>query len=465
MANFVISTHMTKGDVLPFLRFGSALRKRGHDVTLVTHGAFESLALKAGISFCALDAPEEYEEVMKDLYLIEDPLNRPELAAIYHKKYYSHEKFRKEYDILSALCSREDSVLVCKERDGFVAMMVSEKLQIPIITGVLAPSYLTQLQVWEEIGLEYAISLINSFRDEIGLPPVQSWTRWLGGSKKNIAFWHETFDSALPAEKENLPVQTVGFPLADTAEYEAIPESLAEFIRGGEPPILITGGTGKMIRPNFYQVSIEACKLLKRRTILVSNHEELIQTDLPDFIQWHRVLPLASVYPLVGAVIHHGGIGTISGAMVAGIPQLALAADTDRPDNGLRIKNLGIGDYLPPFQWKPEIIAQSLLQTLKPSVYNRCRNLAEIIKKHDTMSTACAVAEAVVGKREYAISSDEIKMEDTSRKQTGREPVVAGSHASLSDNRRAWLAQQLLKRRQADSRPHAGNEVANDYRN
>lgn len=464
MANFVISTHMTKGDVLPFLRFGSALRKRGHDVTLVTHGVFESLAVKAGISFCALDTPEEYEEVMKDLYLIEDPLNRPELAAEYHRKYYSHDKFRKEYEILSGLCSREDSVLVCKERDGFVAMMVSEKLQIPIITGVLAPSYVTQLQVWEEIGLEYAIALINSFRHELALPPVQSWTKWLGGSKKNLAFWHETFDSALPVEEGQLSVQTVGFPLADNAEYEAIPASLAEFIRDGEPPILITGGTGKMIRPNFYQVSIEACKLLKRRTILVSNHEELIQTELPDYIQWHRVLPLASVYPLLGAVIHHGGIGTISGAMVAGIPQLALAADTDRPDNGMRIKNLGIGDYLPPFQWKPELIAKSVLQILKPSVHKRCQDLAEIIRNHDTMSEACALAEAVVGKREYAIASEEVKA-DTHQEQTNREPVVLWEQEPLSDNRRAWLAQQLLKRRQTDNRPQAGSEVTHEHRN
>jgi len=32
MANIVITTHWTDGDVLPFIKIGSELRKRGHRV-------------------------------------------------------------------------------------------------------------------------------------------------------------------------------------------------------------------------------------------------------------------------------------------------------------------------------------------------------------------------------------------------------------------------------------------------
>src|SRR5690606_22840964 len=151
-------------------------------------------------------------------------------------------------------------------------------------------------------------------------------------------------------------VETGGFPLPDAAEFEPLPDDLTAFIEAADPPLLVTGGTGKMIKPGFYEASIAACKQMGRRTILDTRHDEFVQGDLPDHIRWYRVLPLASVYPLVAGVIHHGGIGTITGAMEAGVPQLALAADTDRPDNGMRIRRLGIGGYLPPMQWAPQQI-------------------------------------------------------------------------------------------------------------
>src|SRR5690606_35571904 len=118
------------------------------------------------------------------------------------------------------------------------------------------------------------------------------------------------------------------------------------------------------------------------------------------------ILPLAGVYPLVGGVIHHGGIGTITGAMSAGVPQLALAADTDRPDNGMRIKQLGIGDYLPPLHWDPHIIANAVNGILTTAVKKRCLHMAEIINNHDTMTAACKSIEEIIGNTEYAISSD-----------------------------------------------------------
>jgi len=454
VANFVLSTHMTNGDVLPFLRLATALKRRGHQATLVTHGAFASLAERGGIAFRGIDEPEEYTDIMKDLYMMEDPLNKPDLYEAYQRKYYSKEKFRQEYDILSELCQAEDSVLISKERDGFVAMIVSEVMQVPIVTGVLAPSYVTQLHIWEELGLDFAISLINTFREDLGLTPVTNWTSWMGAVKKNVGFWHETFDRAVEAPEWALKVDTVGFPLADTIEYEPLPADLLDFIRAGEPPLLITGGTGKMIKPNFYQAAIEGCKQLGQRAILVTRHEEFVQGELPDYIRWYRILPLASVYSLVGGVIHHGGIGTITGCMTAGTPQLALAADTDRPDNGMRIKQLGIGDYLPPLQWEPQLIANAVKGIQTRAVKERCRQLAKVIVAHDTMSVACEAMESVIGRKEYAIASDKLLADyaaaarETARLGDGEAPFgrLSEKRTVLTAEQRSVLAQLVLQR-------------------
>ena len=51
MGNVVIVTHWLDGDVIPFIRIGKELKKRKHDVTLITHCHFEDAARKAGIDF------------------------------------------------------------------------------------------------------------------------------------------------------------------------------------------------------------------------------------------------------------------------------------------------------------------------------------------------------------------------------------------------------------------------------
>lgn len=445
---------MTNGDVLPFLRLASALRRRGHKATLVTHGVFSQLAEKSGIAFRGIDKPEEYTEIMKDLSMIEDPLNKPELYEDYQRKYYTKEKFQHEYDIITELCQEEDSVLICRDRDGYVAMIVSEIMQVPIVSAILAPSYVTQLHIWEELGLDFGISSINTFRNDLGLTPVSNWTSWMGAVKKNIGFWHESFDAAVETPDWALKVETVGFPLADEIEYEPLPIDLLDFIQSGEKPLLITGGTGKMIKPNFYQAAIEGVKLSGQRTILVTRHEEFIQGELPDHIRWYKILPLASVYPLVSGVIHHGGIGTITGAMTAAVPQLALAADTDRPDNGRRIKQLGIGDYLPPMQWEPTLIANTIKTIQTNAVKERCRQLAKALAEHDTMTMACTAIESVIGRRSNAIESNQLSVDYMAAKQEQLLQSVVSladhrldvNNEALNSNKRSLLAQRLLQR-------------------
>jgi UDP:flavonoid glycosyltransferase YjiC (YdhE family) len=47
----VIMTAGSRGDVAPYTGLGAALARSGHEVTLVTHGLFESLAAGSGVRF------------------------------------------------------------------------------------------------------------------------------------------------------------------------------------------------------------------------------------------------------------------------------------------------------------------------------------------------------------------------------------------------------------------------------
>jgi UDP:flavonoid glycosyltransferase YjiC (YdhE family) len=65
-------------------------------------------------------------------------------------------------------------------------------------------------------------------------------------------------------------------------------------------------------------------------------------------------VPLGQVLPRALALVSHGGIGTVSQALAAGIPQLVMPLGFDQFDNAARLERLGVAATLPPGpSWPP----------------------------------------------------------------------------------------------------------------
>ena len=144
----------------------------------------------------------------------------------------------------------------------------------------------------------------------------------------------------------------------------------------------------------FYAAAAEGCRLLGLRALFVTPHEEQVRRCLPDSVWRFHYLPFSKLMPHVGAIIHHGGRGTLSCANAAGIPQLILVMGVDRPDNAVRLQRLGVGSYLPTPGWTPNLVAAALSQLIGSSaVKRRCRELADRLRHCDAVATACDVIE------------------------------------------------------------------------
>ncbi len=404
MANMIVTSHYTWGDVLPFLRLGQSLKNRGHRVTLLTHGAFKEMALEAGINFIAIDAPEDYPRLLKDIGRMGDPLENPRGYMEFNDKYHGTEQLLQEYNRIAGQCLSEDTVLVARHRSSAAAYLVSEKLGIPVVPVFLAPTYIYHLPAQNELIGEFQVNSMNAVRKNLGLEPIESWLAWMSSVRNCVGFWPEWF-----ARKEGygpFEVSAAGFPLQGVPSSGEIPEEAEAFINAGEPPLLITGGTSMLLKSNFYQVAVEACRILNHRAILLCKHKELIPEKLPDFIRAYEFLPLDNILHRMKLILHHGGIGTIAGAARAAVPQLALAADTDRPDNALRIKEKGIGEYLPPIQWQGGMIAEKLRALMTPAVKKQCESTSAELKSKDALATAGEVIESAVGNKAWVVKYD-----------------------------------------------------------
>jgi UDP:flavonoid glycosyltransferase YjiC (YdhE family) len=110
----------------------------------------------------------------------------------------------------------------------------------------------------------------------------------------------------------------------------------------------------------FFSDSIEACRLLGQRGILLTQHPEQLPAELPKGIQHFAYLPFSEVLPRALALVHHGGIGTTAHAIAAGIPQVIRPMAHDQPDTAARVEKLGIGASLVPKKFSAASLTRKL---------------------------------------------------------------------------------------------------------
>ena len=66
MAFVIVTILGTLGDALPYIAVGAALRRRGHDVALVSSPAFERQAREADLELVPVGTLDEYREFIQD---------------------------------------------------------------------------------------------------------------------------------------------------------------------------------------------------------------------------------------------------------------------------------------------------------------------------------------------------------------------------------------------------------------
>ncbi len=96
----------------------------------------------------------------------------------------------------------------------------------------------------------------------------------------------------------------------------------------------------------FFRAAVKACRLLGVRGLFLTKYTRQLPSALPSYIRHCTFAPFQELFPHCAAVVHHGGVGTTARALAAGTPQLALPLAYDQADNAVRVKNLGVGDWL-----------------------------------------------------------------------------------------------------------------------
>ncbi|HEX4148537.1 MAG TPA: nucleotide disphospho-sugar-binding domain-containing protein, partial [Pirellulales bacterium] len=234
---------------------------------------------------------------------------------------------------------------------------------------------------------------VNDFRARVGLPPVRHLHRWWCSPQAVVGFFPQWFARPQPDWPANLRLS--GFPFYDETNVAAPPGELAQFIASGDPPLVFTPGSAMAHGRDFFAASVEACRLLKRRGILLTAFENQLPA-LPDFMRHFRFVPLDWLLPRAAAMIHHGGIGTTAQALRAGRPQLIMPMAFDQSDNAARLQRLGVARAISPRKFRGQQVARALHSLLESSdVANRCRDLAAQLQGGADLRVGCEVIESL----------------------------------------------------------------------
>ncbi|MFZ6027939.1 MAG: glycosyltransferase [Chloroflexota bacterium] len=408
LGHVLLTTSGTAGDVVPFLRLGVALKARGHAVTLASHGYYARESSQKELDFIALDDAAAFERFIEDGHLLNSTAGVPKFL-----QQHILPQALQQCRLIERACTPE-TVVVSLASPGIVGRLVAEKCRLPYVSVLMAPSYVETLRFVEALLAAFGAQ-INEIRTSFGLEPVTQWASWWQAVDRYLGLWPEWFGPCGPTPFAG-PCAPAGRPLpapvtfagflwqeeradADIRPADAdVPGEIEAFLAGKPAPVLITGGTGNFGGDEFFRVSTQACRQLDRPAILVARLPQILPADLPANLRWFRRVPsLGALAARSAVVIHHGGMGILSQALEAGVPQVVLAAGGDRPDNAARVQQLGVGAFLSRPRWQAEKVREALQRmSTSASVAQRCHEIAAHLQNADPAQAACECIEAAM---------------------------------------------------------------------
>lgn len=404
----LVSTFGSAGDVYPMLGLALALRGRGHEVTFATNPYFEEPVRRYGLPFEPLGTVDEFRAVVGNPGLWKP---RTGFRVVFEGQ---RTGFRDQY----ALCERLRLPGVTN-LFGFGALLAREKLGLPLVTvhlqpavmwsnheqpvfaGIFGPRWMKRSLYW--LGMTAfahppVARVLDPWRAELGLPPMPRVDRWWHSPDGVVGLFPDWFGPPQPDWPPN--VVTTDFPLWNDGSDTGLPPDVAAFLAAGEPPLVFTPGTANMHGRAFFAAAVDAAQRLGRRALFLTKFPEQIPASLPPGVMHAAYVPLDVLLPRAAAVVHHGGVGSVSQALAAGVPQLVMPLAHDQFDNLARVVKLGVGAGVGVRRFTGRRVAAVLSRLLgSADVANACRIVAARLTARDGLKRAAVAVEELFDRR------------------------------------------------------------------
>jgi UDP:flavonoid glycosyltransferase YjiC (YdhE family) len=193
-------------------------------------------------------------------------------------------------------------------------------------------------------------------------------------------------------------VEITGYWFADEPEGWTPPPALEQFIARGSKPVCIGFGSMSQRDPAATtRIVLDAIAQSGQRAILIAGWGGLKSNDLPENVFQIDSIHHSWLYPKMAAVVHHGGAGTTSAGLRAGVPSIVVPFHGDQPFWGKCIENLGVGPApVPRNRLTAERLAKAIqIAVTDPSIATRAAEIGAKIRKEDGITRAVEAIERI----------------------------------------------------------------------
>jgi len=399
---FLVHAVGSYGDILPLIAIAKELHTRGYVVHFFTDPYFIKHAQNAGLA-CTPITDGLWEEILKSPNIYH-PLKIHGLlarsVAVYVESALQAMRPHIDNARTTVTISNSYSGRILRDLHGCSTVSVYYA-PYSIRSSIRPPRYLSgnrklpvsvnKIYFWLMdvffIDPIYGGPL-NALRKKLGLKPVRRISNtWQYSADVKLGMFPDWLAETQPDWPPHF--LKTGFPLFDSSDG-TLPEKVKAFLDAGEKPVAFTAGSFNTSSDDFFEVSAKACQKIGKRAMLISPSQEKIAQTLSEGIAHFSYVPFGALMPHLAAFVHHGGIGTLSQAMAAGIPQLIRPMFGDQFDSAQRITELGMAREVLPKDYTPDNVANALKELVdNPSYKQNALRYAALLAKENGIGNAC----------------------------------------------------------------------------
>jgi len=355
----------SRGDVEPYVALGKGLADAGDSVRFVTQRDFEALVTSQGVEFWPAEGSVRdiaQSQEMRDL------LERGNFLAIMSRM--GREARNASLGMATAglaACQGVD-ILVAGLGTLGVGLGLAEKLRLPVVQAYYVPftptrdypfALFPKLPRWLgrapnrlsfHLGRQIMWQPLRAAdsaarREVLGLPPAPFWGPYAAPALRGLPILYGYSPLVIPPASDWGPnVHVTGYWFLDPPADWTPPAEVTEFLQAGPPPVYVGFGSMANRRPEeTADLVLEALRRTGQRGIVLAGWGGIKKADLPDSVLMLDSIPHSWLFPRVAAVAHHGGAGTTSAGLRAGVPSIVIPFFADQPFWGQRVADLGVG--------------------------------------------------------------------------------------------------------------------------
>lgn len=378
----VFLTLGSRGDVQPYVALAKELIKNRHEALVCTGGSFKSFVEENGVTFC---------EASADLMALLESEEGKKIFNGGHYNVFRMLKYAKEVITPAYRKSMDDFLEASKGADIIVyhpkalgAVDIAEYLNIPCISMPPIPivypitefpnlaisanknfgPFLNKLSYKaSSLGELSYMKHINDFRKKsLHLPKRKAGELAFKVNGKNIPIVYPISPFLFKeVDTWSESVFLSGFFFLDIVESE-LDDEMEEFLKSGVRPIVVSFSSMPLKDPKIFKNKlIKALKETGNRAIVLTGTSGMtFEND--DNIMAAKKASHRPLFRRAKCIIHHGGVGTMSEALLSGVPQLIMPFTVDQPfwasrlylkgltTHPLKEKNLEVYDLVKAFK-------------------------------------------------------------------------------------------------------------------